>query len=81
MSPTRIFPAIALLALAAQAHATEGGASIYPHGVEGFMAGALPPPSTFCGVTQIRRGAITLALMLKLGTLRLSPLWSLRRPA
>ena len=44
MSPTRIFPAIALLALAAQAHATEGGASIYPHGVEGFMAGALPPP-------------------------------------
>ena len=44
MNPTRIFPAIALLALAAQAHATEGGASRYPPGVAGFMAGALPPP-------------------------------------
>ena len=47
MSPTRIFPAIALLALAAQAHATVGGASIYPHGVEGFMAGAEPPPGVY----------------------------------
>ena len=47
MNPTRIFPAIALLALAAQAHSAEGGASIYTHGVEGYMAGALPPPGVY----------------------------------
>ncbi len=48
MSPTRIFPAIALLALAAQAHATEGGASIYPHGAgRPPMAGAPPPPGAY----------------------------------
>ena len=47
MNPTiRTLPTLTLLALAAQAYATEGGASIYPHGVEGYMAGALPPPST-----------------------------------
>ena len=46
MSPTRIFPAIALLALAAQAHATEGGASIYPHGVEGCMASTITPAAS-----------------------------------
>lgn len=34
--------AVALLAGAAQA--TEGGASIYPNGVETFLVGALPPP-------------------------------------
>ncbi|WP_084679595.1 SphA family protein [Curvibacter lanceolatus] len=29
------------------AHATEGGGSIFPHGVENFMAGALPPPGLY----------------------------------
>ncbi|MFD1243769.1 SphA family protein [Paralysiella testudinis] len=29
------------------AWAAEGGASIYPHGVENFMAGALPPPGVY----------------------------------
>lgn len=43
----RTLPALALLALAAQAHASEGGASVYPHGVEGPMAGALPPPGVY----------------------------------
>lgn len=28
-------------------HATEGGGSIYPHGVENFAAGALPPPGLY----------------------------------
>ena len=48
MNPTiRTLPTLTLLALAAQAYATEGGASIYPHGVEGYMAGALPPPGVY----------------------------------
>ncbi|MEX8517960.1 MAG: transporter [Leptothrix sp. (in: b-proteobacteria)] len=29
------------------AFATEGGGSIYPHGVENYMAGALPPPGLY----------------------------------
>jgi len=29
------------------ANATEGGGSIFPHGVENFMAGALPPPGLY----------------------------------
>ena len=48
MNPTiRTLPTLTLLALAAQAYATEGGAAIYPHGVEGYMAGALPPPGVY----------------------------------
>ncbi|NDY90363.1 SphA family protein [Ideonella livida] len=41
--------AVAALAAAALpvAHATEGGGSIYPHGVENYMGGALPPPGTY----------------------------------
>lgn len=33
--------------LTSSAWATEGGGSTYPHGVDGFMAGALPPPGTY----------------------------------
>lgn len=32
---------------AGSACATEGGGSIYPHGVENYMAGALPPPGLY----------------------------------
>lgn len=32
---------------ATSAFATEGGGSIYPHGVENYMAGALPPPGMY----------------------------------
>lgn len=40
--------AAALTALGAtSAFATEGGGSIYPHGVENYMAGALPPPGLY----------------------------------
>lgn len=28
-------------------HATEGGGSIYPHGAENYLAGALPPPGVY----------------------------------
>ncbi len=42
----RFLPAL-LLALSAHTYATEGGASIYPHGVEGYTAGALPPPGVY----------------------------------
>jgi hypothetical protein len=34
-------------ALCAQASATEGGGSIYPNGVENFLAGAMPPPGFY----------------------------------
>ena len=40
--------AVALAASAClNASATEGGGSIYPHGVENYMAGALPPPGVY----------------------------------
>ena len=40
--------AASLVALmATHAGATEGGGSIYPHGVENYMAGALPPPGLY----------------------------------
>lgn len=39
--------AAACALLGAGAFATEGGGSIYPHGVENFMGGALPPPGTY----------------------------------
>ena len=40
--------AATLAALGAScAFATEGGGSIYPHGVENYMAGALPPPGLY----------------------------------
>lgn len=46
----RIFPA-ALLALgcasALDVHATEGGGTVYPLGVENFAAGAMPPPGLY----------------------------------
>lgn len=40
----------ALLLVAAtawSAHATEGGGSVYPNGVENFLAGAMPPPGLY----------------------------------
>ena len=43
----RCLLAASLAALSAHTYATEGGASIYPHGVENFMAGALPPPGVY----------------------------------
>jgi hypothetical protein len=33
--------------VAASAHATEGGGSVYPNGAENFVAGALPPPGIY----------------------------------
>lgn len=37
----------AALLAAGSACATEGGGSIYPHGAENYMAGALPPPGIY----------------------------------
>jgi hypothetical protein len=37
----------ALVALSGPALATEGGGSIYPHGAENFMGGAMPPPGLY----------------------------------
>jgi hypothetical protein len=43
-----VFAAAACAALGwTSAFATEGGGSIYPNGVENYMAGALPPPGTY----------------------------------
>lgn len=39
--------AFAALLIPLQAQATEGGTSLYPNGVEGFMTGALPPPGVY----------------------------------
>ncbi len=39
--------AAVLLATLSTAHATEGGGSVYPHGTENFMSGALPPPGVY----------------------------------
>lgn len=37
----------ASIAAALNAHATEGGGSIYPHGAESFVAGAIPAPGLY----------------------------------
>lgn len=48
MKPTLRIPLLALAALAATgAQATEGGGSTFPHGVENYMVGALPPPGFY----------------------------------
>lgn len=39
--------ALAVACLSAGTWATEGGGSIYPHGAENFLAGALPPPGLY----------------------------------
>ena len=36
-----------LVAAMGAANATEGGGSVYPHGTENFMSGALPPPGLY----------------------------------
>ena len=36
-----------LVSAFSSAHATEGGGSVYPHGTENFMSGALPPPGVY----------------------------------
>ena len=36
-----------LAAAMGAANATEGGGSVYPHGTENFMSGALPPPGVY----------------------------------
>jgi hypothetical protein len=36
-----------LMLMGSGVFATEGGGSAYPHGAEGFMAGALPPPGQY----------------------------------
>jgi hypothetical protein len=41
------FVTTALLAAAMPGLAAEGGTSIYPHGTEGYMVGALPPPGVY----------------------------------
>lgn len=38
---------MSLLTAAGGTHATEGGGSIYPHGAENYMAGAVPPPGLY----------------------------------
>ncbi|MFD2272338.1 hypothetical protein ACFS07_17405 [Undibacterium arcticum] len=38
--------ALSLIGCAA-AHATEGGGSVYPNGVDNFAAGAMPPPGIY----------------------------------
>lgn len=53
MTFTRSIPAqgatLVLLALSAvgSTHATEGGTSMYPNGIENHMSGALPPPGLY----------------------------------
>lgn len=48
MKPMTRSAAFALLATAAcLAHATEGGGSTYPRGVENFLVGAVPPPGVY----------------------------------
>ncbi|MEY5100140.1 MAG: hypothetical protein RJA36_2859 [Pseudomonadota bacterium] len=47
MSNRTIIAAAALLASLGAAQATELGGSVYPHGTENFMAGALPPPGVY----------------------------------
>lgn len=42
-----LIAAAALLAILGTVHATEGGGSVYPHGTENFMSGALPPPGLY----------------------------------
>lgn len=51
--------ALAALALAAstQARAVEGAVQ-YPHGAEGFLAGALPPPGTYALAYAIHYGGV-----------------------
>ena len=43
----RMAALIAAMFIIGGAHATEGGGSIYPHGAENYMAGALPPPGVY----------------------------------
>lgn len=38
---------LAVMAVVGTAQATEGGGSIYPHGTENYMVGALPPPGVY----------------------------------
>ena len=54
MHPSLKNMGLALLCLmAGTAQATEGGGSTYPHGVENFMAGAVPPPGVY-GMTYVQ---------------------------
>lgn len=41
------FWSLCLLAVLQAAQASEGGGSIYPHGTENYMAGAVPPPGLY----------------------------------
>lgn len=43
----KLIAAASVLACITSVHATEGGGSVYPHGVENFMSGALPPPGNY----------------------------------
>lgn len=56
MLKRHILPASLMLILAAlgSAQATEQGGSIFPHGTENFMAGALPPPGLY-GMVFVNR--------------------------
>jgi hypothetical protein len=46
-SPHAAVLALFAMTAASSVHATEGGASMYPNGVENYMAGALPPPGLY----------------------------------
>ena len=43
----RLIAASCLVAAATAAHATEGGGSTYPRGLENYLAGAVPPPGLY----------------------------------
>lgn len=57
MLKRQLVPAAILLAAIGSVHATESGGSIFPHGTENFMSGALPPPGLYGMVFATRYNA------------------------